>query len=140
MNNLYLDTNFFLYLSDKSSHFYPICKRFVRYCQKNNILISTSAETIQEIIHYTKNIKQLEKGLKAAKKTLEIIDELLPVTKETIKTYLRYALKYNNASSRDLIHMATCVENKIEKAVTFDKDFSKFKEIKTFQPQNAIFT
>lgn len=138
MNNLYLDTNFFLYLADKSSHFYPICKRFIKYCQKENILISTSAETIQEIIHYTKNIKQLEKGLKAAKKTLDIIDELLPVTKETINAYLRFTLKYKNASSRDLIHMATCAENKIEKVVTFDRDFSKFKEVKIFQPQDVI--
>lgn len=134
MNNLYLDTNFFLYLSDKSSPFHPTCTKFLRHCQKENILISTSAETIQEIIHYTKNTKQLEKGLKAAKQALSLVKVLLPVNKSTIDLYLKYAAIYKNASSRDLIHLAVCVENKIDKIITFDKDFAKFKEIKILLP------
>ena len=132
MNRLYFDTNFFLYLSDKSSPFRQRCTKFIKYCKEEKILISTSAETIQEIIHYTKNIKQSEQGLKAAKKTLNLLDEFIAIDKSIINTYLKCASVYKNAGSRDLIHLAVCIENKIDKIVTFDQDFAKFKEIKIF--------
>lgn len=130
MNRLYFDTNFFLYLSNKSSPFHQSCIKFIKYCKEEKILVSTSAETIQEIIHYTKNIKQLEQGLKAAKKALNLLDEFFTIDKSIINTYLEYASVYKNASSRDLIHLAVCIENKIDKIITFDQDFAKFKELK----------
>ena len=135
MDNVYLDTNFFLYLSDKSSPFYLSCNKFLKQCDKEKTIIYTSAETIQEIIHYSKNIKQLRKGLKAANKALSLVDSLFAVNKTTIDIYLKYAVIYQNAGSRDLIHLAVCLENKIDKIVTFDKDFGKFKEIQILNPQ-----
>lgn len=138
MNNLYIDTNFFLYLSDPSSPFYISCHKFIKYCNQEKVLISTSVETIQEIIHYTKNTKQLDHGLKTATKVLSLVNELLPINMSTIEIYLKYASVYKSAGSRDLIHLATCLENKIDKIITFDKDFAKFKEIKTIQPQAII--
>lgn len=138
MNNLYLDTNFFLYLSDSSSTFYQECFRLVKHCKKNKIPLVTSTETIQEIIHFTKNTKQLEKGIKVAQKTLQLISEILPVNKRTIEIYLEKSSIYKTSSSRDLIHLAVCLENKIDKIVTFDKDFTRFKEIKILRPQDII--
>lgn len=138
MNRLYFDTNFFLYLSNKSSPFNRSCARFIKYCKEEKILISTSAETIQEIIYYTKNIKQLGRGLKASKQTIKLADEFLSIDKSIINTYLKYTSIYKNASSRDLIHLAVCIENKIDEIVTFDADFAKFKEIKILIPQTAI--
>lgn len=138
MNNLYLDTNFFIYLSEKSSLHYSDCLKFIKYCKKDRIFLSTSAETIQEIIHLAKNTKQLEKGIKIARNCLNIIDEVLPISRTTIEIYLRKTSIYKTSSSRDLIHLAVCLENKIDKIVTFDKDFSRFKEMKIFQPQEVI--
>ncbi len=136
MNNLYLDTNFFLYLSDKSSPYYSSCFKFIKFCKKEKIVLLTSVETIQEIIHYSKNINQLEKGLKVAKETLSLVSEILAIDQHTIDTYLRYGSVYKSASSRDLIHLAVCLENKISKLVTFDADFKKFKEITVLQPRD----
>lgn len=137
MNNIYLDTNFFLYLSEPSSSFHQDCLRLVKHCKKNKIPLVTSTETIQEIIHFTKNTKQLEKGIKVAQKTLQLINEILSVNKTTIEIYLEKTSTYKTSSSRDLIHLAVCLENKIDKIVTFDKDFARFKEIKILQPQNV---
>lgn len=138
MNNLYLDTNFFIYLSEKSSPYYLACFKFIKYCKKDKLFLTTSPETIQEIIHLAKNTRQLDKGLKIAQNCLEIVDEVLPVNKATIEIYLEKASIYKTASSRDLIHLAVCLENKINRIVTFDKDFARFKEIKILQPQMVI--
>ncbi len=136
MNSLYLDTNFFIYLSDKTSPIYKICAKFLGYCRKNNILTVTSVETIQEIIHLAKNTKQLDKGLRTSKICLKIVDDILPINETVIGNYLRYASTYKSAGSRDLIHLAVCIENKINKIVTFDRDFAKFKEIDILHPQD----
>ena len=138
MSNLYLDTNIFLYLSDKKSIYHKPCFSLINYCQDNNIDILTSTETIQEIVHYSKNTKQLTKGIIVGKNTIKLVDHLFPVTKNTIENYLDAAVDYPKAKSRDLIHLSVCVENKIKKVVSYDKDFKLFKEIKTLKPEDLV--
>ena len=135
MNSLYLDTNFFIYISDASSLFYRNCLGLIKYASSNHINLVTSAETIQEIIHVSKRAKRLAKGLKTARIAVQLTNELLPISKEVILNYLKYVSIYKSAPSRDLIHLAVCLENKIDKIVTFDKDFSKFKELKILSPE-----
>ncbi|OGY11409.1 MAG: hypothetical protein A3F61_00240 [Candidatus Blackburnbacteria bacterium RIFCSPHIGHO2_12_FULL_41_13b] len=137
-NSLYLDTNIFLYLSDPESQFHGKCQDLVNYCRSRNILLLTSAETIQEIVYLAKNTKSLNKGLRISKTTLSTIEELLPVDKTTIEIYLKLAKKYPSATSRDLLHLATCLENKLDTAISFDRDFKKFKEINTLTPEDFV--
>lgn len=138
MKQLYLDTNFFIYLSDPLSSFYNDCVDMLYYCRKHNIRISTSTETIQEIIHYSKNIKQLNSGLITAQTTLQTINELMPITPEIIKVYLEKVQTYPNRKSRDILHLSACIENKIDYLVTLDKDFKKFKEVKIVKPDEFL--
>jgi len=138
MDSVYLDTNFFIYLADKSSPFYSQCFEFLKYSEKSDIAVVTSAETVQEIIHLAKNTKQLSKGIKIAQNCLKIVNELLPIDQSTITTYLEKTSTYRTSSSRDLIHLAVCLENKLAKMVTFDNDFTKFSEIKAVQPGEVL--
>ncbi len=135
---VYLDTNFFIYLADPDSDYQNQCANLVKYCQKNNIQLATSVETIQEIIHYAKNTKQIEKGLETAQLTQEIIDFLLPVSADTIKIYLTQTKQYLSPESRDLLHLASCLENDIKYCISFDKDFLKFSRLKTLTPTQLI--
>lgn len=135
MNNLYLDTNIFIYLADDSSKYHKDCIDLINYCQDHKILIFTSTETIQEIIHYCKNTKQLSKGILVAKNILKIADEILTINKKTIEVYLELAEKYTTRTSRDLIHVSVCMENKLDKIVTYDGDFKIFKTVQTLQPK-----
>ncbi len=135
MTSLYLDTNFFIYLSDSSSPFYKSCLETVKYAKNHQVRLLTSAETIQEIIYLAKNTKRLAKGLKTAKKTMQLCSELLSINKEVIGHYLKLAAVYKKASSRDLIRLAACLANNIDKIVSFDQDFAKFSEISLLNPQ-----
>lgn len=140
MNSLYLDTNIFIYLADKSSIFYKDCLDFINFCQNKKIIITTSTETIQEIIHYAKNTKQLPKGLTVARSALKLVDEIFTINKKTIEIYLEQTEKYPSRTSRDIIHLSVCMENRLDKIITFDKDFKLFKKLKTFQPQEFLAT
>ena len=135
MNNLYLDANIFIYLSDKFSIYHKDCNSFINYCQNHNILISTSCETIQEIIHYAKNTKQLPTGLLVAKNVLELVDIIYSINRITVEIYLEQAEIYIGSTSRDLLHLSVCIENKLDKIITYDSDFNAFKGIKALKPQ-----
>jgi predicted nucleic acid-binding protein len=138
MTNLYIDTNFFIYLATPSSSFHKDCSKLVFFAKEKKINLVTSAETIQEIIYFTKNIKQLDKGLEIANEIMTSPTEILPVTQSIIKRYLEFVHIYKSATSSDLIHLASCIENSLNIIVTFDKDFQKFKEIKAVEPKELL--
>lgn len=135
---LYLDTNIFLYLSDRNSPNYPDCVSLINKCEADKTSILTSTETVQEIIHYAKNTKQLSGGVVICKNVLKLVDRMLPIKKKTIEIYIEKVGKYESVNSRDLIHLAVCVENEINTLVTYDKHFSKFKEVKSLSPKDIL--
>lgn len=135
---VYFDTNIYLYLVNPKSIYYQECKDLLKYCQKQNHQIVTSVETIQEIIHFAKNIKQLEFGLDAANLVLQITDQLIPFTESILATYLENAAIYFSPNSQDILHYSTCQSEDIKTLLTYDKDFSKFKDINPTKPSQFI--
>lgn len=138
MNSVYIDTNVFLYLSNKTSSFYLESVELIKYLKKNKILILSSTETIQEIVHVALKTKKLGYGLKIIEKVLEIIDELLPINSKTINIYLSLVAKHPTNDSRDSLHTSVCIENTIETIITYDHGFKKFKELKSLTPKEFI--
>ncbi len=138
MKFVYLDTNIFIYLADKNSLYSLACVELIEQCQKRGIIVGTSVETFQEILHYSKNVGQLMAGIKLCKKVKDLVDEILVVDEKVINKYLQLAGKYKNVKSRDLIHLAVSIKYKAELIITYDKEFKRFKEIKTLNPKEVI--
>jgi len=138
MKSVYIDTNLFLYLSEKKSSFYLESVELIRHLKNDRTLILTSSESIQEIVYVSQKMKKLSYGLKTIEKVFEVIDELLSINKKTINYYLDLVIKHSTSDSRDSLHVATCIENKIGTIITYDHGFKKFKEIKVFTPQEFL--
>ena len=135
---IYFDTNIFIYLSDENSAYFLQVKDLIQYCEDNKIKIATSVETIQEIIHFSINTKDLSFGFSTANKTLDLVDELFNLDSKTIENYLTIVNKYKNRESRDFIHLATCLNQKLTIIITYDRGFKKFKEIKALTPKEFL--
>ncbi len=138
---IYLDTNVFMYAADKTSRYYAVCDRLTGMAAHNKIKIVTSAETIQEVIYLFQNRGDLEKGLEMSSYIAEIINEILPVDGSVLQQYLSTIgkhLRQEKISSRDFLHVATCIVYKIDMIITYDADFKKFKEIKTLTPEQFL--
>ncbi len=136
--SVYIDTNVFIYLSDKKSSFYLVSSKLIEYLKKHNILIFTSVETIQEIIHFSQNTKQLSYGIKTSEKILETISQILEINQKIILNYIKLVKIYKNIESRDILHLAVSLENKVDLIISHDKDFKKFKELKTLTPKEFL--
>ena len=138
MNRIYLDTNIFIYSADKKSPNYQQCLTFFNLASKKEIELSTSTETIQEIIHLSQNTKQVQKGLAIVTRLLDRIHVLFPVDTDTIGIYIELIKKHPKIKSRDCIQAATAMINKIDTIITYDSDFKKFKEIKVMTPAEYL--
>ena len=135
---IYFDTNIFIYLSKANSVYFLQVKNLIQYCLNSNIKIVTSVETIQEIIHFSINTKNLPFGFETANKTLDLVDELYILDRKTIENYLILVNKYKNRESRDFIHLASCLNQKVNTIITYDHGFKKFKEIKSLTPKEFL--
>lgn len=138
MNSVYIDTNVFIYLSDKKSPFYLLSSKLIKHLKKQKILVFTSVETIQEIIHFSQNTKQLTYGIKTAEKTLETVDQILEINQKTILNYIKLVKIYKNVESRDILHLTVSLENNVNLMISYDKDFKKFKELKALTPKEFL--
>ena len=131
---LYLDTNIFFYASSKESLYFSECGRLLKEIVDGKVAATTSTETIQEIMHYYRSLKQDHIGLDICEGIIGTIPKLLSPSQEVIYLYLRLFPKYPKPQSRDLLHLATCVTYGIKTIVTFDREFKKFSEVKAISP------
>ncbi len=118
---IYLDTNVFIYLTNKEAQQHQECLDLIDYCEVNQITTATSVETIQEIIHYAKVNKVLERGIEMAEKVMSNCEIIYPFSTETTSIFLSLVKTYLAPDSRDLVHIATCQEQGITTLITFDK-------------------
>lgn len=138
MNQIYWDTNVFVYQSTPESPYFHDCLELSTFCLERKIFIQTSVETIQEIVHIAQKQKLQSLGLQISNKALKLINSLHPVTEATIQKFLSLAQKYPNITSRDLLHVAVCLENGLPTIITYDKEFKKISEIKSFSPEEYV--
>lgn len=138
MKTIYLDANIFIYLSDPKSPYYSSCQKLITYLKEKEVSLITSAETIQEVIHWSKNFKILDKGLKISYLIIKLVNELLPVNESVILAYLKLAKKYPLITSRDLIHAVSAVDRKIPFVVSYDREFKQIDEVKSFKPEDLV--
>ncbi|KXK08784.1 MAG: PIN domain protein [Microgenomates bacterium OLB22] len=138
MNSIYIDTNIFLDLFDKSSSSSSSTRSFFESLHSHSIERYTSAETIQEIVYVAKKRNQLKKGIKIAEIAIKMVRELLPISKAVIEQYLLDSLIHTSSDSRDVIHLSAAKANEIKTIITYDKGFKKFKEIRALTPAEFL--
>lgn len=131
----YLETNVFFYLADEKSPQHQACITLVETAKRANFEIITSVETIQEILHWSSVTKNRPHALDLINQTIALVDTLLEINLHTIEILIAKAKKYSLNHSRDLLHLATCLEHNIIEIITYDSAFQNFKEIRAFTPQ-----
>lgn len=138
---IYVDTNIFLYAPDNESTYFATCKLFLSRCIKEKIEITTSVETFQEVIHYLRNREMSREAIQICHNIFKIIPLPLSIDATIMMTFLKLVNKYGDIKtlqSRDLLHVAVGIENKIDTIITYDKAMSKIEEIKTLTPEQFL--
>lgn len=137
----YLDTNIFIYRVDKQSPYWSSCKKLLNLKRAGNTKFVTSTETIQEIIHYCILQKKTDVGLRIAHDVINAVDVIIPINIEIVDTYLALVKQYQKEKrlqSRDYIHAATCIVNKLDGMISYDQALNKIYEIKVLTAEQYL--
>lgn len=100
-----------------------------RLAMDNRRLVS-DAEVLQEILHRYVAIGRREAIQPAFEALLSTVDDVLPVTVETLKRARDVVLGSATLSARDAIHVAVMQQHGIEEILSFDRGFDEVPGIR----------
>lgn len=83
----------------------------------------TDAEVLQEILHRYVAIDRRDAIQPCFNVALEIVDDVLPVTVETVTEAREIVIGHPDLTARDAIHLAAMRQHRIESIMSFDRHF-----------------
>jgi hypothetical protein len=83
----------------------------------------TDAEVLQEVLHRYVAIGRRDAIQPCFNLLLEVVDEVLPITLETVSAAREIVIGYPDLTARDAIHLAVMQEHGIEEIMSFDRHF-----------------
>lgn len=136
MTEYFLDTNIFMYAAGKPHEFKEPCISILSKVQSGELNAAIDTEVFQEILYRYHHINLSDKGVDLAWSMMDIRFDVLPVTKKVIEVSLYFYQQYQNKgiSPRDIIHVATMVQNDIKKIVSVDRHFDVIEEVQRIDP------
>lgn len=118
---VFVDTSVFVYAVGRSHPLKKEAEQFFLDAVGKKLNLIISAEVLQELLHIylpAERIKTLDAALELATKvTAEVID----LKKSHVILARSLMVKYPNLSSRDLVHLAVCVDRNLKLLKTFDR-------------------
>lgn len=89
-----------------------------------------SVEVVQEILHRFVAIRRPELGARIARDALDLFAPVLSITHGVMHRMPRLIESYPMLAARDLVHVATCLENSIDAIVSPDRGLDAVAEIR----------
>ncbi|MGH2446568.1 MAG: type II toxin-antitoxin system VapC family toxin [Candidatus Limnocylindria bacterium] len=97
---------------------------------------TTSAEVIQEIVHRFVHARRPEQAAQIASHALAIFSPVIPVGTEVVERLPGLIGRYPSLAARDLVHVATCLQERIETIVSPDRGFDAVVELVRLDPSD----
>jgi len=118
-----LDSNVPMYLVGAEHPHKVDARRLLERVIAENHRLVTDAEILQEILHRYVAINRRDAIQPCFNVVLEIVDEVVPVTLETMSAAREIVIGHPDLTARDAVHLAVMREHGIEKILSFDRHF-----------------
>src|SRR5688572_21815064 len=99
------------------------CQELLARVAHGELEAVTSVEVIQEILHRFSALRQPALGAAMARDALDLFAPVLPVTHATMRRMPELVERHPALAARDLVHVATCLEEGIEEILSPDRGF-----------------
>ena len=130
----FLDTAIFMYAGGGPHPMKAPCLTIIARVAASEIEATTSAEVVQEILHRYVAIRRADHGLAIARDVLKAFRPVLSITDSVARRLPDLVERYPMLAVRDLVHVATCLEEGIDTIISPDTGFDRVGEIKRLDP------
>ncbi len=133
---MYVDTAIFMYALGSESPYREPCARILSAGATGSVVLTTSAETLQEILHRYHSIGRDEDIRLAFDAVAASVRRILPVTGDDLQEARRLGdrIKDRRVSARDLLHAAVARRHGLGQVLTTDKGFAGIPGIAPVDP------
>jgi len=111
--------------------------RIVRLVRDGMLQAVISAEVIQEILHRFVAIRRPGVGARIARDALDLFAPVLPITHAVMDRMPELIARYPSLTARDLVHVATCLEDGIGAIVSPDRGLDAVREVRRIPLDDA---
>lgn len=120
---IFVDSNIPMYLVGAPHAHKTDAQILVERCIAAGERIVTSAEVLQEILHYYVVRDRRDAIAPAVQALLGMVDEILPIDKQDVLRASEIVRKAARLSARDALHLAVMERHGIERILSFDAGF-----------------
>ena len=118
-----IDSNVPMYLVGTAHPHKSDAQRLLERLALDNRRLVSDAEVLQEILHRYVAIGRRDAIQPAFEALLSVLDEVLPVTIETLQRARDLVLGSAALSARDAVHVAVMQQHGVEEILSFDRGY-----------------
>ncbi|MDF1597589.1 MAG: PIN domain-containing protein [Acidimicrobiia bacterium] len=101
------------------------CRELIDAVVDGRLDAAVSLEVVQEILHRFSGSGRRDVGAAMAKAILDLFAPVLPITERMMRRMPALFAEYEDLSARDLVHVATCMEVRIDVIVSQTEDSTR---------------
>ena len=131
---VFIDTAIVMYAGGVEHPLRKPCQRILAGVADGTVEAVTSVEVIQEILHRFSALRRPEVGAAMARDALDLFAPVLPVTHAVMRRIPELIDAYPTLAARDLVHVATCLQEGIRDIISPDRGFDSVSEIRRIDP------
>jgi len=137
MNIPFIDANIIMYAVGKEHRYKKPCSFLIKKIAKENIIVASDTEVLQEIIYRYWLIKEFKKGRETYIDFKKLVNIIFSVTTDDVDLALELLGKYEDIQPRHAIHAAVILNSGLTKIYSTDTHFDEIKGIERIGPRTS---
>lgn len=137
---VFIDSAILMYAGGTEHPLREPCRRVLEAVADGRLEAVTSVEVVQEILHRFTALGRPHVGAAMARATLDLFAPVLPITHAVMRRMPDLTEQHQRLAARDLVHVATCLEEGIADIVSPDRGFDAVPEIHRIAPESRDWT
>jgi len=137
LSTVFIDTAILMYAGGGPHELREPSRRIVRLVRDGGLDGVISAEVVQEVLHRFIAIRRPEIGARMARDALDLFAPVVPLRHGVMDRMPALVIRYPSLAARDLVHVATCLEEGIGVILSPDRGLDTVREVKRVGPDDS---
>lgn len=130
----FIDANVPMYAAGAEHPLKALCVAILEAIARGELTAVTDAEVLQELLHRYTALGQRERAVEVCRLFLQIVPDVLPVTREAVEQALELHLRFPQLQARDSLHAAVMLTHRITRIISADRHFDGMPELTRLDP------
>lgn len=131
---VFIDTAVIMYAAGSNHPLQRPCQEILARVAEGELDAVVSVEVIQEILHRFMALRRPAQGAAIATDALDLFAPVLPITHAVMRRMPELVEAHPTLAARDLVHVATCLQEGIGEIISPDRGFDAVPGIRRIDP------